>query len=109
MLAGLLLFVGCTEPPVFTGIRAVTVIPQGSGGTTPVELSGEQLASVQECLYQTVEVRNDDLDPDLLQEILLVQVKDQRGDRLFELFTGSNFKGNKKYYKSTCLYRLLKQ
>lgn len=108
MLAGFLLFFGCAEPPVFTGISAVTVIPQGPSGTTPVVLEGEQLAAAQSCLEQTVEVSSDQLSADLLQEILLIQVRDRRGDRVFEVFTANNFKGNKKYYRNPCIYRLLR-
>lgn len=109
MLAGLLFSLGCSEPPVFSGISAVTVIPQGPSGTTPVALQGEELAAAQACLEQTVEVTNEQLSPDPIQEILLIQVRDRRGDRLFELFTAENFKGNKRYYKNTCLYRLLRK
>jgi hypothetical protein len=108
MLAGLLLYVACSQPPVFTQISAVTVIPQGSSGTTPLNLTGEQLKAASNCLYDTAEVEKEELAPELLQEMLLVQVKDAHGDRLFELFTNENFKGNKKYYRNKCLYKLIR-
>jgi hypothetical protein len=108
MLAGLVMFFGCVEPTVFAGISAVTVIPQGSSGTTPMQLTGSELEAASACLYQTTEITKEQLNSDLLQEILLIQVKDTQGDRLFELFTGENFKGNKKYYRNECLYKLIK-
>ena len=109
LVATLASMVGCTTSPVYNTISGVTVHSQTPGGTSKDELTGDRLEQARECLYKTEEIQNSESKQDLLQEILLVQVKDRYGDRMFEFYTDENFKGNKgKYYRSTCMYKVIK-
>lgn len=109
LVAALASAVGCTTSPVYNSITGVIVHTQTPGGTSKDELAGDRLEKAKSCLYQTVEIQNSDSKPDLLQEILLIQVKDRYGDRMFEFYTDENFKGNKgKYYRSTCMFKVIK-
>ena len=45
----------------------------------------------------------------MLQEIILLEVKDRLGDRMFELTHEPLLLGNKgKYYHNMCIYRIVK-
>jgi hypothetical protein len=110
MFVGLsLLLTACSTPPTFTQIGAVTVMVQTPGGTSKVQLEGEQLEAAKACLYATEEIQQEESKSELLQEILLLQVQDRYGDRMFELYTDENFKGNKKYYRNSCIFKVIKQ
>jgi len=100
---------GCTSAPVFNGIAEVIVHKQTAAGTHKEKLEGDRLARARSCLYSTVEVRAAESKQELLQEILILQVKDRVGDRMFELFTAENLKGNKgQYFKNTCIYKIIR-
>ena len=103
--------VGCNKPPVYQNITSVTVHTQtGMSGVTKNELAGEELQEAVECLYQTEEIREQDSSAELLQAIILLQVTDRLGNRMFELYTNKNFKGNKgKYYRNNCIYGLIRK
>ncbi len=101
--------VGCTQPPVYSAISTVTVHTQDSHGTRQVNLTGDKLNAAKRCLTSTVEIPQEDSDPEVLQNIIMLQVKDRIGDRMFELYTDENFKGNKgKYYRNTCIFRIIR-
>jgi hypothetical protein len=109
LVASLASVVGCTASPVYNTIGGVIVHSQSPGGTSKDELVGERLENARNCLYTTEEIENSEAKQELLQEILLVQVKDRYGDRMFEFYTDENFKGNKgKYYRNRCLYKIIK-
>lgn len=109
LVASLASLVGCTASPVYNTIDGVTVHSQTPGGTSKDELTGERLEQARQCLDTTEEIPNSESKEDLLQEILLVQVKDRYGDRMFEFYTDENFKGNKgKYYRNRCMYKIIK-
>jgi hypothetical protein len=109
MVPVLVAWLGCTTSPTYNSISTVIVHSQTPGGTSKDELSGERLEKAKNCLYQTQEIDNSESKPELLQEILLIQVKDRYGDRMFEFYTDENFKGNKgKYYRSSCMYKIIK-
>lgn len=100
---------GCTQPPVYNGITEVIVHKQTAGGTNKETLEGERFDKATRCLYTTTEIPADQSKQELLQEILLIQVKDRLGDRMFEFYTDVNLKGNKgKYYYNDCIYRVIK-
>jgi hypothetical protein len=100
---------GCAAPPVFNTISTVTVQIQTPGGTSKRVLEGEQLESAKQCLSQTEEIPFEEAKTEVIQDIILIQVKDRYGDRVFEFFTDENMKGNKgKYYRSRCMYRIIK-
>jgi hypothetical protein len=100
---------GCTSPPVYNGIANITVHTQDSRGTKQEELSGDRLDKARACLYRTEEVGQDEASAELLQSIIMIQVKDRLGDRMFELYTNENFKGNKgKYYRNSCIYSIIR-
>lgn len=104
------LFAGCTKPPVYDGITKVVFHHQTSQGTARTELEGEQLEQAVACLNSTTEVGFDEnSQEEPLQAIYLLQVMDRNGDRMFELLTGSMFKGNKgKYYRNTCILKIVR-
>lgn len=109
LVAALASLIGCTASPVYNTIAGVIVHSQTPGGTSKDELSGDRLEKARACLYQTEEIQNSESKSDLLQEILLIQVKDRYGDRMFEFYTDENFKGNKgKYYRNKCMYKVIK-
>ena len=106
----LTLLLACGEAPTYQGISAVTVRRQTAQGTSKKELQGRDLDTIVGCLYQTEPVAQpEDLD-DLLGSIVIVEVQDRVGDRMFELYSAQYMKGNKgKYYRNTCLYPLLQE
>ncbi|MBX2802119.1 MAG: hypothetical protein KTR31_30845 [Myxococcales bacterium] len=109
LLAASTLFSGCTKPPVYQAISGVIVHHQTASGTTKNELTGDQLEKAVGCLYSTTEIPEEQSKEELLQAIILLQVKDRLGDRMFELYTTHNFKGNKgKYYKNECIYSIIR-
>src|SRR5688572_26096257 len=100
---------GCTTPPVFNGVAEVIVHVQTAKGTARDTLTGEKLERAAECLYTTEEIPAAQAKPEFLQEVILVQVKDRLGDRMFEFYTDENFKGDKgKIYRNNCLFRIIK-
>jgi len=103
-----LLFAGCSSPPVFDGIDSVTIIAQTEMGTSKIEMKGDQLERARACLYDTEEIQQEDAKSELLQEILMLEVKDRTADRTFELYTDENFHGAKKYYRSSCIFKIIK-
>lgn len=109
LTTALMLLIGCAQGPTFDGIRAVTIHHQTAGGTSKQVLTAEKLDQASKCLYTTQEIGQEQAGGDLLQTIYLVEVQDRRGDRMFELFSMSNMKGNKgKYYDNRCIYKLIK-
>ncbi|MEQ1505685.1 MAG: hypothetical protein ABMB14_25855 [Myxococcota bacterium] len=103
-------WVGCTSAPVYNTITEVTVHLQTPGGTSRKALEGDQLERAKNCLYSTVEIDREESKSELIQEILLIEVKDRYGDRMFEFYTDENFKGNKgKYYQNHCMYHVIRQ
>ena len=109
MFAGLTLLAACTTPPVFDGISGVTVIEQTEMGTSKRDLKGEDLDKARSCLYGTEEIPQEEAKNELLQEILMLDVKDRTADRTFELYTDENFHGSKKYYRNRCIFKIIKQ
>ncbi|MEQ1570263.1 MAG: hypothetical protein ABMA64_31805 [Myxococcota bacterium] len=104
------LWFGCSAAPTFTSIGSVTVMVQTPGGTSRRELEGDQLQKVQQCLYQTVEIEQAEASAEYLQELMMLEVKDRLGDRMFELYTKENLKGNRnKYYRNTCILKLIRE
>lgn len=101
---------GCTQPPVFDGIGEVMIRTQTANGVKTEPLEGERLERAKSCLYSTVQIDKTQANPQVIQEVILLEVKDRLGDRMFELFTNENFTGNKgKFYKNNCIYRIIKQ
>jgi hypothetical protein len=96
---------------VFLGISEITLNTQTATGIHKVVLEGDRLKEAAACLEsQTVEIDPEAQSQDVLQEILLMGVKDRLGDRMFELTTGQNFSGNKgKFYQNACIYRTIKK
>lgn len=101
---------GCATQPVFFEISEISLTTQNSNGSHKQVLEGDQLAEAVWCLEGgTVEVSPEELSSDVLQEILMVGVKDRNGDRMFELTSTQNFSGNKgKLYRNECIYRIVK-
>jgi hypothetical protein len=102
---------GCTEQPVFNGIDEITIHEQTQNGVKKETLDGERLGRAVECLYSgTTEIEGAQAKPEVIQEVILIEVKDRLGDRMFEFFTDENFKGGKgKTYRNNCMYRIIKQ
>lgn len=102
---------GCATPPVFLGITEITLNTQTATGIHKVAIDGDKLKDATACLEgSTVEISPEEQSQEVLQEILLMGVKDRLGDRMFELTTNSNFSGNKgKFYRNDCIYRILKK
>jgi hypothetical protein len=102
---------GCAVQPVFQGITEITLNTQTSTGTHKIVLKDDRLKEAVECLEgKTTEIKPEAQSQDVLQEILLMGVKDKGGDRVFELTTSTNFSGNKgKFYSNDCIYRSLKK
>jgi hypothetical protein len=99
----------CVSPPVFNGIEEVIVHKQTAAGTHKEKLEGEKFQKASNCLYSTTEVTAADSKQELLQEILILQVKDRLGDRMFELYTDENLKGNKgQYFRNSCVYKIIR-
>jgi hypothetical protein len=107
--SALVWWMGCTQPPVFNEITEIIVQTQGPSGIARETLTPEMRTQAASCLASTEEITQDQSKTELLQEILLIQVKDRFGDRMFEFTTDENMKGNKgKYYRNRCIYRLIK-
>jgi hypothetical protein len=104
----------CSTPPVFTNITEVSLLEQTGSGINRVAMEGDQLANAKACLYTAQEIPLEETKTELLQEVLLLVVKDRGGDRMFELTTDENLTaaGNaasgKKYYRSDCIYEVIK-
>lgn len=109
LVLGLSSLVGCEKPPIYNEISKVIVHSQtGASGTQKTELRGEKFDQAVQCLYRTQEITAEDAKQELLQAIVVLQVVDRIGDRMFELYTTENFKGNKgKYYKNDCIYHVI--
>ncbi|HHO51377.1 MAG TPA: hypothetical protein ENK18_10995 [Deltaproteobacteria bacterium] len=111
MLAPLLLalpmFFGCEKPPIYNGITSVLVHNQTARGVTKTEMTGDKLAQATSCLYKTQEILPEEATDDFLSTIILLQVRDRLGDRMFELYTTENLKGDKGFYKNPCIYRII--
>jgi hypothetical protein len=100
---------GCTPPPVYNQITKIIIHTQTAGGTNKKELTGDALDRAAKCMYQTEEIGQAASNPDLLQAVILLQVEDRNGDRMFEFYTNENFKGNKgKYYRNNCIYGIIR-
>src|SRR5688572_25487887 len=90
---------GCSEPPVFNTITDITIKVQTPKGVDNDVYEGEKLERAKRCLYTTDEIESNQRKQEPIQEVLLLQVKDRNGDRMFELVTDENFSGGKgKYY-----------
>ncbi|MEN0066639.1 MAG: hypothetical protein AAGA48_31185 [Myxococcota bacterium] len=111
LVFGLACLVGCEKPPVYQDIAKVIVHQQtGARGTQKTELRGEQFERAIQCLYSTQQVTEKETKDELLQAIVVLQVVDRIGDRMFELYTTENFKGNKgKYYRNSCIYSIIER
>lgn len=100
---------GCATGPVFVDIKEVIVHTQTPGGTRDMPLEKDMLQEAINCLMTTQEIPQTDVKSDVIQEIVLVQVKDRLGDRMFEFTTTENFSARGKFYKNDCMYMLIKQ
>lgn len=110
MFVALTLLFGCTEAPVYKGITGVTIHTQTAAGTARKPLDGKRLKQAVACLYNTQNIQEGEASEDLLGSIYILEVRDDFGDRMFELFTNENLKGNKgRYYRNTCIYGVLEQ
>lgn len=108
LFVALTLLFGCTEAPVYQNITGVTIHTQDSAGTSRKSLEGKQLKAAVACLYDTQNIEPEQASEQLLGSIYIIEVKDQFGDRMFELFTNENLKGNKgRYYQNKCIYGVL--
>lgn len=109
LTTALMLMLGCSQAPTFQGIRGVTIHHQTAGGTSKQVLGADDLHTAIQCLYTTTEIDQAESDDQLLQTIYLVEVSDRLGDRMFELYSMQNMKGNKgKYYQNRCIYKIIK-
>jgi len=110
LAAALTLLTGCGESATYQGISGVTIHHQTAGGTSRKELKGDKLAEASACLYSTRTIPQEESSKELLATIYLIEVKDRLGDRMFEMYTDRNFKGNKgKYYENRCIYRIIQR
>lgn len=102
------LLLGCGEAPTYQGISSVTIHKQTSQGTSRKTLDGKDFDQVAQCLYATEVVPQPENLDDLLGSIIILEVNDRMGDRMFELYSQRHMKGNKgKYYHNTCIYGLV--
>ncbi len=100
---------GCATAPVFDSISEVILQTQGPAGIQEDRLEGERLAQAVSCLVTTEEITEDQVKREaMITEILLLRVKDRRGDRMFEVTTTENFSGRGKFYRNACMYKILK-
>jgi len=110
LATALALLTGCTEAATYQGISGITVHHQTAGGTSKKDLRGRQLEEASACLYTTRTVSQEEASDQFLGQVYLIQVKDRLGDRMFEMYTDRNFKGNKgKYYENRCIYRIIQE
>ncbi len=101
---------GCTEQPVFNGIGEIMIHIQTANGVKKELLEGERLERAKACMYTTAEIESSQAKTEVIQEVILVEVKDRLGDRMFEYYTNENFKGGKgKTYRNGCMYRIIKE
>jgi hypothetical protein len=108
MFVALTLLFGCTEAPVYQNITGVTIHTQTAAGTSRKAIEGKKLQEAIRCLYNTENIEESQASDELLGSIYILEVKDQFGDRMFELYTNENLKGNKgRYYRNTCIYGVL--
>ena len=107
LLVGHVALVGCGSDQVFTSINSVKVQRIGPNGLEEKFFEGQDAVKLKNCLYKSAEIPEDE-GKELLQATFLIQVKDNAGERSFELYTASNLKGNKgKYYSNDCIYALV--
>jgi hypothetical protein len=108
LATALTLLTACGTSATYQDITGVTIHHQTSGGTSKDVLTGDELAAATQCLYSTRAIDQAEASQDLLATIYLVEVKDRLGDRMFELYTNRNMKGNKgKYYENRCIYKII--
>lgn len=105
----LLALTACSAGPTFVNIESVKIQRVGSGGLHSVELGLTETRDAVACLYETREVNAEAAQADmLLQDVYLIEVKDNAGVRSFELYTGRHLKGNKgKYYQNGCIHQII--
>lgn len=103
-------WVGCAQPPVFDTITEVIVKTQTPNGVSTHTLEAAQLESATACLNSTEEITREQTKQELLtREVILVQVKDRLGDRVFELTTDENMQNKGKFYRNKCIYHTIKE
>jgi len=108
LFVALTLLFGCTEAPVYQNITGVTIHTQTAAGTSRKALEGKKLKAAVNCLYSTQNIQESEASDELLGSIYILEVKDQFGDRMFELYTNENLKGNKgRFYRNSCIYGVL--
>ena len=104
------MLLGCAEAPVYKNITGVTVHTQTASGTSRKALEGKQLQDAIDCLYKTTNIEEGQASEELLGSIYILEVRDAFGDRMFELYTDRNLKGNKgRYYENRCIYGVLEE
>jgi len=102
------LLVGCSEAPVYQDITGITMHTQTAAGTARRSLEGRMFQQARACLYRTEGIEASQASEQLLGSIYILEVKDKYGDRMFELYTDQNMKGNKgRYYRNNCIYPIL--
>ena len=107
----LALLFGCGTAPTFKGISGVTVQAVSVNGLKRTTLEQTGLKKAIECLYTTSKVDAQASESrQLLDVTFLVQVKDNYGDRNFELYTDRHMKGNKgNYYENQCIHQIIEE
>ena len=101
---------GCSEQPVFNGVDEITIHIQTANGVKKETLEGERLNRAKSCLYTTSEIDASQAKSEVIQEVILLEVKDRLGDRMFEYYTNENLKGGKgKTYRNGCMFRIIKE
>lgn len=109
VLIGLL--TGCTQEPLFNGIKAVTVQKISASGLQKAELTQTGLQKARQCLNQTTEVPQTATESRMLmQNTYMLIIIDNTGARNFEMLTDQHLKGNKqRYYENTCIAEIVQQ
>lgn len=109
LLLALALFAGCQSGPTFSGVQSVKVQRVGGDGLHGVELGATAQRRAHDCLYTTTEVTEEAVGNELLlQDVYLIEIRDNAGIRSFELYTARHMKGNKgKYYLNDCIYKII--
>lgn len=103
-----LLQTGCSTPPLFNQISSITVHNQTARGTHRQAIEGEDLASAAACLGQSQELESDPGAGDLLRSVILLEIEDRNGHRMFELYSSKNMKGNGgSYYFNDCIHAIV--
>jgi hypothetical protein len=102
---------GCVQQPLFSAIDAVTVQHVSANGLHKTELQQTGLKLTGRCLQTAVEVNLEATQSrQLLQTTYLLIIKDDIGQRNFEMLTDHHIKGNKgKYYETACLLPLIEE